>query len=234
METAACNGGRSFLLAPTLGLLVPFLSRFGLVVVVLLVVDLLAVFVFFLVGLLLFLLGQGAAVGRALIVNLLGNIGLVLVGPGRFAGSHLAAAQPFGSALLLVSFPVIDFVRRDGIPVVLFVVDLAARGILLAVDLLTLRTGELATVRCTIVVHLLVNVGLRLLRAGRLAGSHLAAAQAVSDALVLIGFKGVGIVVAPRRAIGRRDGLRLRVLLGHLVIRVYVRARHGRRTSLIH
>ena len=151
-------------------------------------------------------------------MNLLGDVGLVLVGAGRFAGSHLAAAQPIGGALLLVGFPVVDFVRLHGIRVVLFVVDLTAGGILLAVDLLTLRTGELATVRCAIVVHLLVDVGLRALGAGGLAGSHLTAAQAVGDALVLIGFTVVGIVVAPNRAIGGRDGLRLRVLLRHLVI----------------
>src|SRR5580704_456406 len=172
------------------------LLRFRGFVVVLLVVDLFAVFVFFLVGLLLLLLGQGAAVGGALIVNLLGHRGLVLVGLGSFAGSHLAAAQAFGGALLLVGFPVVDFVRLHSVPVVVVVVDLAAGGILLAVDLLTLRTGELATVRLAIVVHLLVDVGLRLLSAGRLAGSHLAAAQAVGDALVLIGFTGIGIVVA--------------------------------------
>src|SRR5580658_1572194 len=183
------------------------LLRFRGFVVVLLVVDLFAVFVFFLVGLLLLLLGQGAAVGSALVVNLLGNRGLVRVGLGSFAGSHLAAAQPFGGALLLVGFPVIDFVRLHGIPVVLFVVDLTAGGVLLAVDLLTLRTGELVTVRFTIVVHLLVNVRLRLLGASSLAGSHLAAAQAVGDALVLISLAGIGIVVAPHRAIGRRDGL---------------------------
>ena len=200
----------------------------------LLVVDLLAVLVFFAVDLLLLLLGQRAAVGGALVVNLLSDVGLVLVGPGRFAGSHLAAAQAVGGALLLVGFAVVDFVRLHGVPVVLFVVDLTAGGVLLAVDLLTLLTGELATVRLAIVVHLLVDVGLRALGAGRFAGSHLAAAQAVGDALVLIGFTGIGIVVAPDRAIGGRDGLRLRVLLRHLVICVYVRARHGRRTSMIH
>src|SRR5580658_4979791 len=147
------------------------LLRFRGFVVVLLVVDLFAVFVFFLVGLLLLLLGQRAAVGGALVVHLLGDIGLVLIGPGRFAGSHLAAAQAFSGALLLVGFPVVDFVRRHGISVVLFVIDLTARGVLLAIDLLTLRTRELATVRFTIIVHLLVDVRLRLLSAGCFAGS---------------------------------------------------------------
>jgi hypothetical protein len=62
------------------------LLRFRGFVVGLLVVDLLAVFVLLLVDLLLLLLGQGAAIGGALIVNLPGDIGLVLVGPDCFAG----------------------------------------------------------------------------------------------------------------------------------------------------
>src|SRR5580700_12082050 len=97
---------RPFILALSPGRSVALLGRFRLVVVVLLVVDLLAVFVFFLVGLLLLLLGQGAAVGRAFVVNLLGDRSLILIRPGRFTGSHLAAAQAFGRALLLVGFPV--------------------------------------------------------------------------------------------------------------------------------
>src|SRR5208337_452077 len=153
-----------------LGLTFALLSRFQLFVVVLLVVDLLAVLVLFLIDLLLLLLGQCAAVRGTLVVNLLSDVGLVLVGPGRFARSHLAAAQPVGSALLLVGFPVVDFVRLHGIPVVLFVVDLTAGGILLIVDLLPLLTRELATIRLPVVVYLLVNIGLRVLSPGRFAG----------------------------------------------------------------
>jgi hypothetical protein len=113
------------------------------------------------------LLGQRAAIGGALIVNLLSDLGLVLVGPGCFTGSHLTTAQPLGSTLLLVGFPVVDLVRLHGIPVVLFVVDLTAGGILLIVDLFTLLPRELATVRLPVVVHLLVYVGLRTLGARR-------------------------------------------------------------------
>jgi hypothetical protein len=108
------------------------------------------------------------------------------------------------------------------LPLCFLVVDLAAGGVLLAVDLLTLLAGELAAVGFAVVVDLLVDVGLRALGAGRFAGSHLAAAQAVGDALVLVGLAGVGVVVAAGRAVGGRDGLRLRVLLRHLVIRIYV------------
>ena len=80
-------------------LTVAFLGRFGFVVVVLLIVDLLAVHILFAIGLLLLLLGQPAAIGGALVVNLLGDSGLILIGLGRFARSHLAAAQSFRGAL---------------------------------------------------------------------------------------------------------------------------------------
>src|ERR1700690_208826 len=64
-ETAAFRGGR-FILYPTcFGLLFALLGRFCFGVVVFFFVDLLAVFIFFFVSLLLFLLGQGAAVGGA-------------------------------------------------------------------------------------------------------------------------------------------------------------------------
>ena len=155
-------------------------------------------------------------------MNLLGDIGLVAVGAGGFAGGHLAAAQAVGGALLLVGFAVVDFVRVHGVAVVLFVVDLTAGGVLLAVDLLTFLAGELAAVGDAIVMDLLVDVGLGALGAGRFAGGHLAAAQAVGDALVLIGLAGVGVVAAAGGAVGGRDGLRLRVLLRDLVIGVDV------------
>ena len=100
------------------------------------------------------------------------------------------------------------------------VVNLLARGILLAVDLLPLLVGELAAVcrrdRCGPADRLrTVSVG-----AGRFTGGHLAAAQAVGNALVLIGFAIVGVVVAAGGAVSGRDGLRLRVLLRDLMIRL--------------
>ena len=64
------------------GLTIGRLARFRRVIVVLLVVDLLAVFILFTVDLLLLLLGQRTTVGVALIVNLLGDLSLVPVGPG--------------------------------------------------------------------------------------------------------------------------------------------------------
>src|SRR5271167_2084679 len=66
--------------------------RFGGFVVVLFVVDLFAVFVLLFVDLLFLLGGQGAAVGGALVVNLLSGFGLVGIGLGGFAGGHLTAA----------------------------------------------------------------------------------------------------------------------------------------------
>ena len=93
--------------------------------------------------------------------------------------------------------------------VVFLVVDLTAGSILLAVDLLTLLAGQLAAVRHAIVMYLLVDVRLRTIRASRFAGGHLAAAQAIGNALVLVRLAVVGIVVAAGRAVGCRNRLRL-------------------------
>src|ERR1035438_8465117 len=81
-------------------------GRFCGVVVVLLSVDLPAVFILFMVDLALLLRGQWAAVGSAFVVNLLVDSGLVPVSPGGFSGSHLAAAQSVGGALLLVGLAI--------------------------------------------------------------------------------------------------------------------------------
>ena len=75
---------------------------------------------------------------------------------------------------------------------------------------------------------------LRAFGARRFAGGHLAAAQAVGDALVLIGLAGVGVVVAAGGAVGRRNGLRLRVLLRDLVIGVELEAAVVAGTSVVH
>src|SRR5271168_2155297 len=102
----------------------------------LLVVDLLAVLVLLFVDLLLLLRVQRAAVGGAVVMNLLRGLGLGGVGLGRFAGSQLAATKAVGRTLLLVGFAVVHGVWLNGVAVVLVVVDLTAGGILLAVDLL--------------------------------------------------------------------------------------------------
>jgi hypothetical protein len=117
---------------------------------VLLVVNLLAVFILF-AGYLLFLLFiQSTTVRNAVVMNLLVDSRLVLVRASRFSGGFLAAAQTLRSARLLVGFAVVDLIRLDRISVVVFVVDLAARPILLRIDLLTLLTCELATVSLTL------------------------------------------------------------------------------------
>lgn len=69
------------------------------------------------------------------------------VGQERSDTSCLSARNQLGGALLLVGFPTVDLVRLHGIPVVFQVVDLTAGGILLAIDLLALPFGELATIR---------------------------------------------------------------------------------------
>ena len=148
--------------------------RFRSVFVVLLVVNLLAVLVLLLIDLLLLLASQRASVGGALVVDLLINTSLVAVGSGGLTGGHLAAAQAVGGALLLVGFPVVHFVRVDGVCVVLLVVDLAAGGVLFAVDLLALLAGQLSAVGGAIVVDLLVDPRLGAVGAGRFAGGHLA------------------------------------------------------------
>src|ERR1035438_877797 len=158
---------------------VTFVGRFCSVVIVLLVVDLLAVLVLFPVDLLPLLTVECAAICGAFVVDLLGDIRLIAVGAGRFAGGHLAAAQTLGGALLLIGFTIVDLVWPDGIAVVFLVVDLTACGVLLAIDLLTLLAGEMAAVGNAIVVNLLVDVGLRAVGAGCFARGHLATAQAV-------------------------------------------------------
>src|ERR1035438_5419463 len=115
--------------------------RFCGLVVVLFVVDLFAIFVLLVVDL-LFLLGvEGASVSGAVVVNLLGGFGLVAIGLGGFAGSHLTAAEAVGGALLLIGLAVVYGVGFDGVGIVFFVVDLPAGGVLFAVDLLALLAG---------------------------------------------------------------------------------------------
>ncbi len=111
---------------------------------------------------------------------------LVVVRPGCFAGGHLPRAQAVGGALLLVGFAVVHGVGLDGISVVVLVVDLARRAVLLAIDLLALLSGQRAAIGGTVVVHLLVDIALALVGAGRFAGGHLAGAQTVGDTLVLV------------------------------------------------
>ena len=171
--------------------------RFCGVAVVLFVVYLLAVSVFFPVGLLSLLRGQGASIGGALVVYLLIQRSLAAVRPGSFAGCHLPAAQTVCCTLLLVGLPVVDLVRSYCVRVVFFVVDLSAGVVLLAVDLLTFLTGQPATVGRAIVVYLLIDARLRAIGASRFAGGHLSTAQPVGNALVLIRFAVIGIVVAP-------------------------------------
>ena len=185
----------------------------------LLVVNLLAGCVLLAVDLPLLRCGQRATVGGAFVVDLLGHPRLIRIRAGRFTRGHLSAAQSVGSALLLVGFAVVHLVRSDRGPVVLLVVDLLAGRILLLVDLLLLLVGELAAVRHAIVMHLLIDLGLGALRAGGLTRGHLSAAQAVGDALVLIRFALVGVVLTSRTTVGGRDGLRLHMLLRDLMIR---------------
>jgi hypothetical protein len=140
---------------------------FGGLVVVLFVVDLFAIFVLLFVDL-LFLLGiEGAAVGGAVVVNLLRGFGLVPICFGGFARGHLTAAEAVGGALLLISLAVVYGVGRYRVGVVFLVVDLTAGSVLFAVDLLALLAGELATIGGAIVVDLLVDVRLGALGAGR-------------------------------------------------------------------
>ena len=139
-----------------------------------LVVDLVAVVVLFLVDLLVLLVGEGATVGGAFVVDLLIHVGLVGVGAGGFAGGFLTRAEPLGGALLLVGFTVVDFVGGYRVAVVVVVVNLAAGVVLLVVDLLPFLVGEGASVGDTIVVDLLVDVGLGAIGAGGFTRGHLA------------------------------------------------------------
>ena len=75
--------------------------------------------------------------------------------------------------------------------VVLLVVDLLAVLVLLAIDLGLLSFGQCAAVGGAFVVDLLGYAGLVGIGSGGFAGGHLAAAQAVGDALILIGQHGV-------------------------------------------
>ena len=197
------------------------------VVVVLLVINLSAVLVLFLVDLLALLPVEGATVGGAIVVHLLVDAGLVGVGAGSFAGGFLTGAEALRGALLLVGFTVVDCVGTDRVGIVVFVVDLTAGVVLLAVDLLTFLVGEGASVGDTVVVDLLVDVGLGAIGAGSFARGHLAGAETVGNALVLICLAIVGVIGLPGRAVGGRDGLRLYVLLGDLVVSGRVGGSHG-------
>src|SRR5271154_671956 len=116
----------------------------------------------------------------------------------------------------------------------LFVVDLPAGRVLFAVDLLLLLAGQLATVGGGVVGALLVDVRLCALGFGGFAGGHLTAAQAVGDALILIGFTRVGVVVFAGAAVGSRYRLRRRVLLRHLMISVHVGGRRSSGGAVVH
>ena len=85
------------------------------------VVDLFAIFVLLFVDLLFLLCVECAAVSGTVVVNLLGGLGLVCVGLGGLAGSHLTAAKAVGRALLLIGFAVVNGVGFDGVAVVFFV-----------------------------------------------------------------------------------------------------------------
>ena len=136
-------------------------------------------------------------------------------------------------SLLLVGFTVVDCVGSYRVGVVVLVVDLTAGVVLLAVDLLTFLVGEGAAVGDTVVVDLAVDVGLSAIGAGSFARGHLAGAETVGDALVLIGLAVVGVIGLSGRAVGGRDRLRLHVLLGDLVIGCGVGGSHGGRATVV-
>ena len=140
----------------------------------LLVGDLLAVLVLFVVRLLLLLLGKRPAICGAFIVDLLVNARLVRIGTSGFGRGFLAAAQTLCGALLLVCLTLIDFVRLHAVGIMVVVVDLLAGVILLLVDLLMLLAGELSTVGSAIRSRLAVDPRLRRSGARSLAGGHLA------------------------------------------------------------
>lgn len=166
------------------------------------VVDLFAIFILLFVDLLFLLSVECAAVSGAVVVNLLGRLGLVGVGFGGLAGSHLTAMKAVRRALLLIGLAVVDGVGFDGVSVMFFVIDLTAGGVLLAVDLLFFLAGQLATVGSAIVVNLLVDLRLGSLGLGGFAGGHLTAAEPVGDALILIGFTCVRIITSASAAVG--------------------------------
>ena len=99
----------------------------------------------------------------------------------------LAAAQPLRDPLLLVGFTIVDGVWRDRAAVMVVVVYLPARAVLFAVYLLLLLIGQRAAIGNTIIVHLPIDAGLSVFGAGGFAGGHLTGAEAIGDALVLIG-----------------------------------------------
>ena len=166
--------------------------------------DLFAVFVLFVIDLFLFLAAQCAAVGSTLVMDLLVYFRLIAISACGFARGHLAAAQSIRGALLLIRLAVVNFVRLHGVAVMFFVGDLLAGAVLFAVHLLPLLIRQLATIGCPVVVHLLIDVRLRAIRARRFTRGHLAAAQSVGDALILVRLALVGLIAAARASVWSR------------------------------
>jgi hypothetical protein len=96
-------------------------------IVVLLAVDLTAGAILLAVDLALFLAAEFASVGLAIGVDLLVDALLTILGAGGFAGSHLAATDALGNAILLVFAALADLVVAvvGGIGVLFVVVDRA-------------------------------------------------------------------------------------------------------------
>src|SRR5229473_2868691 len=159
--------------------------RFG---VVLFMVDIFRRGVLFVVDLFLFGGRQRSAVGLAVCGNLLVDALLLILEFGCFARGELPALDALSNAVLLVFAALVHFVvsivLRLG--VVLVGVNLLGHLILLSVDLLLFRRGQLAAVGRAVRLGFAVDGRFFRFQVSGFTGCQLAALHALRDAVLLI------------------------------------------------
>jgi len=171
----------------------------------LVLIDLLRHLVLLAIDLRTLLVGQFAAIGRAIIFDLIVDPALAALQVLRFSGGQLAAGNALRYASLLIHFTLADF-RRWSLPhvgIVLVSGDLLREPVLLFCKLFLVVVVQLAAVLLLHLILFAIETGFFSLQVGGFTGGELAALYAVGDELLLvmfallnglaIYFRGVGI-----------------------------------------
>ena len=105
--------------------------------------------------------------------------------PGPFRGEELSATE--GRVLVKQGVPLALPSWMVGVAVMVFAPDLPAVGILFAIDLPSLCPVQSAAICGTVAVYLSIDEALASVRTCGLTGGHLAGAEPIGRALLLVG-----------------------------------------------